>query len=217
MDHQENSSVNHTLPTSGNDSFQLQCHFIIAMSEPNEQTPPPLPHAAPVAASPPYLQCYYPESSFQMCQAYHPSSVAGASSGQSHPSPALMDPSLSLKSSKSNNSSMEQTGLIEHMNLSTQKNTTSPKRDKVPCPFFPLFGSGLDMLLAAASKSVTQIKLAKNASRVRPPSHPSAPKKSNQSPSVIFWLPTIIEIRKSSTPFSFAAHSFVTMNELEIQ
>ncbi len=160
MDHDENSTTNHTLPSSGNNSFQLQCYFIIAMSEQHEQTPPPQPHGAPpllthpkplaaqdvastrmnpinrtkVAASPPYLQCYYPDSSFQICQAYHQSSVAGASNGQSHPSLALMDLSLLLKPSKSNNISIKQTNLIEHMSLPTQKTNTSPKGNKVPHP-----------------------------------------------------------------------------------
>ncbi len=86
------------------------------MNEPNKQTPPPQPHAAPpplshpkslaapavasaqmypinrsvVVACPPYLQCYYMDSSFQICQAYHTLSVEGSSSGQSPPSPALM-------------------------------------------------------------------------------------------------------------------------------
>ncbi len=75
----------------------MQSYFIIAMSEIVEQTPPPQPHAAPpplshpkppvapgivstrmnpmnrtaVAIGPPYSQCYSPDSSFQICQAYH--------------------------------------------------------------------------------------------------------------------------------------------------
>ncbi len=62
MDHQENSSpnhilpsTNHTLPSPGNDSFQLQSYFIIALSEMNEQTSHPQPHEAP-----PPLSCPKP-------------------------------------------------------------------------------------------------------------------------------------------------------------
>ncbi len=127
------------------------------MSEPNEQIPPPQPHAAPpslscpkplerpgiastrvnsinrtsVAVRPPYSQCYYLDLSFQTYQAYHPLSVAGASSGQSHSTLAIMDPSLSLKS---------KTNLTEHMSLLTPKTTTSSKGNKVPHHFFPHFG-----------------------------------------------------------------------------
>ncbi len=42
-------------------------------------------------------------------------------------------------------------------------------------------------------------------------------KKSNQSPNILFLLPTNNEIRKSPTPSSLAAQSSVTMNELGIQ
>ncbi len=91
-----------------------------------------------VDASPLYLRCYHPDSPFQICQAYHPLSVAGASSGSSHPSLALMDPSLLLRSSKSNDSSSKQTNLIEHMILSTQRCHFSKRKQK-SSSFFPSF------------------------------------------------------------------------------
>ena len=56
--------------------------------------------------------------------------VAGASSDQSYPSLALMDPSFLLESSKSNNSSINQTNLIEHMIPLIQKTPLLQKETK---------------------------------------------------------------------------------------
>ncbi len=59
-----------------------------------------------------------------------------------------MDPSLLLKSSKSNVSSIKPTNLMEHMSLPMLQTSTSPKGNNLPHLFFPPFGSGLDMLSA---------------------------------------------------------------------
>ncbi len=147
-------------------SFQFQFYFIVTMSNPNEQIPPPLPHEAPpplccstppaapgglmekpinrsaVAVGPPYLQCYYPDTSFQKFQSHHKFSVAETSQSQSPPPPAVMDPSVLLNSNASNNSSIKQTNLMEQMSPTAQQ-TKSPSKEGEFChPFFLLSVQG---------------------------------------------------------------------------
>ncbi len=170
------------------------------MSNPNEQTPPPLPHQSPpplrcskppaapgvpekptnrsaVAAGPPYSQCYYPDTSFQKFQPHHQFFVAETSQSQSPPPPAVMDPSLLLNSKASHDSSIKQTNLMEHMVPNAQR-TKSPSKEGEFChPFFPPFGSGLEMLSAAASKSASPRKLKQYAHRSGASSIPTPPPK----------------------------------------
>ncbi len=66
------------------------------------------------------------------------------------------------------------------------QNTASSKEAKVPHPIFPPFGLGLDMLSAAASKSVMQREFNKNAPQSRTSFHMSPPKNSNCSSNIFF-------------------------------
>ncbi len=141
--------------------------------------------------SPLYAHCYYPDTSFQKFQA-HCQFIAETSKSKSQSllPQAVMDPSALLNSKATNNSSIKRTNVMEHMRSPTVKRNKSPSKQGEFChSFLPPFGSGLDLLSAAKSKSVSPRKLNQYTHQFGPPSNPTPHKKSYQSCNISFWLP----------------------------